>query len=201
LLHCICRLLARCDRYCSASECRLSGGGFNRSTQHLEQLAINNDDGLPNRSPKCCQRVPPQPAIPIAGFALPPSYHHEISDLSANNRSLPSKGNCCVDRLRPPGNCGSTSRAFKVKRLTRCGSGMCIAAVEGECLIGYSIASSARASNAGGTVKPRAVAAFKLITNSNLTGAWTGSSLGFAPLRTRSTYVAARRKLSVSSTP
>ena len=66
-------------------------GGFNRSTQHLEQLAINNDDGLPNRSPKCFQRVPPQPAIPITGFALPPSYHHEISHLSANNRSLPSK--------------------------------------------------------------------------------------------------------------
>ena len=77
-------------------------GGLNRSTQHLEQLAINNDDGLPNRSPKCFQRVPPQPAIPITGFALPPSYHHEISDLSANNRSLPSKGKCCVDRLNPP---------------------------------------------------------------------------------------------------
>ena len=80
----------------------LWGGGFNRSTQHLEQLAINNDDGLPNRSPKCFQRIPPQPAIAITGFALPPSYHHEISDLSANNRSLPSKGKCCVDRLNPP---------------------------------------------------------------------------------------------------
>ena len=79
--------------------CRLWAGGLNRSTQHLEQLAINNDDGLPNRSPKCFQRVPPQPAIPITGFALPPSYHHELSDLSANNRSLPSKGKCCVDRL------------------------------------------------------------------------------------------------------
>ena len=81
---------------------QLYPGGLNRSTQHLEQLAINNDDGLPNRSPKCFQRVPPQPAIPITGFALPPSYHHEISDLSANNRSLPSKGKCCVDRLNPP---------------------------------------------------------------------------------------------------
>jgi hypothetical protein len=81
----------------------IGGGGLNRSTQHLEQLAINNDDGLPNRSPKCFQRVPPQPAIPITGFALPTSYHHEISDFSANNRSLPSKGKCCVDRLNPPG--------------------------------------------------------------------------------------------------
>ena len=40
--------------------------------QHLEQLAINNDDSLPNRSPKCFQRIPQQPAIPITGFALPP---------------------------------------------------------------------------------------------------------------------------------
>ena len=79
----------------------IKAGGLNRSTQHLEQLAINNDDSLPNRSPKCFQRIPPQPAIPITGFALPPSYHHEISDLSANNRSLPSKGKCCVDRLNP----------------------------------------------------------------------------------------------------
>src|ERR1700733_5055190 len=39
--------------------CRL-----NRSTQRLEQLAINNDDCLSNCSPKCFQRVPPQPAIP-----------------------------------------------------------------------------------------------------------------------------------------
>jgi len=80
----------------------LSQGGLNRSTQHLEQLAINNDGSLPNRSPKCFQRIPPQTAIPITGFALPPSYHHEISDLSANNRSLPSKGKCCADRLNPP---------------------------------------------------------------------------------------------------
>ncbi len=70
---------------------------------HLEQLAINNDDSLPNRSPKCFQRIPPQPAIPITGFAVPPSYRHKISDLSANNRSLPSKAKCCVDRLNPPG--------------------------------------------------------------------------------------------------
>jgi hypothetical protein len=55
--------------------------------------------------------------------------------------------------------------------LTRCGSGIYIAAVEGGCLIGYSITSSARASTAGGTVKPSALAAFKLITNSSLTGA------------------------------
>ena len=92
----------------------LLGGGLNRSAQHLEQLAINNDDGLPNRSPKCFQRVPPQPAIPITGFALPPSYHQEISDLSANNRSLHSKGKCCVDRLNPPFDFGHIAASRQV---------------------------------------------------------------------------------------
>ena len=45
------------------------------------------------------------------------------------------------------------------------------------------------------------LAAFKLIVSSNLVGAWTGSSVGFSPLRMRSTYDAARRKLSVRSSP
>jgi hypothetical protein len=103
----------RCTFTVSA-ECRLTLGGLNRSTQHLEQLAINNDDGLPNRSPKCFQRVPPQPAIPITGFALPPSYHQEISDLSANNRSLHSKGKCCVDRLNPPFDFGHIAASRQV---------------------------------------------------------------------------------------
>jgi hypothetical protein len=35
----------------------------------------------------------------------------------------------------------------------------------------------------------------------NLTGIWIGSSLGLAPLRTRSAYVAARWKLSRRSLP
>ena len=78
------------------------------------QLAINNDDGLPNRSPKCFQRISPQPAIPITGFALPPSYHQEISDLSANNRSLHSKGKCCVDRLNPPFDFGHIAASRQV---------------------------------------------------------------------------------------
>jgi putative ABC transport system substrate-binding protein len=50
----------------------------------------------------------------------------------------------------------------------------------------HSITSSARASNVGGTSRPSALAALRLITNSYLTGAWTGSSLGFSPLRMRS---------------
>src|SRR5262245_51944580 len=50
----------------------------------------------------------------------------------------------------------------------------------------HSITSSARASMSGGMSRPIAFAVLRLINNSNLTGAWTGSSLGFAPLRMRS---------------
>jgi hypothetical protein len=51
----------------------------------------------------------------------------------------------------------------------------------------HSITSSARATNASGSAKPRAFAVFRLITNSNLVGACTGRSAGFSPLRMRST--------------
>src|SRR5215475_8521516 len=57
----------------------------------------------------------------------------------------------------------------------------------------HSITSSARASNVAGTSSPSAFAALRLSTNSNLTGAWTGSSLGFSPWRMRSAYDAALR--------
>jgi hypothetical protein len=46
---------------------------------------------------------------------------------------------------------------------------------------GYSITSSARASSVGGTSRPSALAILRLMTSTNLTGAWTGSSLGLAP--------------------
>jgi hypothetical protein len=45
----------------------------------------------------------------------------------------------------------------------------------------YSITSSARASSEGGTVKPSALAVFRLIASSNLVGACTGRSLRLAP--------------------
>jgi hypothetical protein len=51
----------------------------------------------------------------------------------------------------------------------------------------YSITSSARASSAGGTVMPSALAVFMLMTSSYLVGACTGRSAGFSPLRMRST--------------
>jgi hypothetical protein len=51
----------------------------------------------------------------------------------------------------------------------------------------YSITSSARASTAGGIVRPSAFAVLRLITSSNLVGCWIGRSAGFAPLNILST--------------
>src|SRR5262249_20353946 len=65
----------------------------------------------------------------------------------------------------------------------------------------HSITSSARCWKDKGTSIPSAFAVFRLITSSYLTGAWTGSSRGFAPLRMRSTYVAASRNKSRWSLP
>jgi hypothetical protein len=52
---------------------------------------------------------------------------------------------------------------------------------------------SARASSCGGTVRSSAFAVFKLMTNSNCVGCWTGRSATFAPFNIRSTYTAAFR--------
>ena len=51
----------------------------------------------------------------------------------------------------------------------------------------YSITSSARPSSMGGMARPSALAALRLMTSSNFTGAWTGRSAGLLPLRIRST--------------
>src|SRR5262249_2052598 len=50
----------------------------------------------------------------------------------------------------------------------------------------HSITSSARAMSVGGISRPIALAAFKLMINSNLVGCSTGKSAGFAPLKTLS---------------
>ena len=56
----------------------------------------------------------------------------------------------------------------------------------------YSITSSARPSSIGGTSRPIAFAALRLITSSNLVGCSTANSPGLAPLRILSTYTATR---------
>src|SRR5262249_52154376 len=65
----------------------------------------------------------------------------------------------------------------------------------------HSITSSARASRVGGTMRPIAFAALRLMTSSYLTGACTGRSPGFSPLRMRSTYWAAERNWLARSDP
>src|SRR5262245_54801555 len=49
----------------------------------------------------------------------------------------------------------------------------------------YSITSSARASNVGGTLRPRARAVGRFIANTNLADCTTGKSAGFSPLMIR----------------
>src|SRR5262245_46823051 len=49
----------------------------------------------------------------------------------------------------------------------------------------HSITCSARAISIGGTVRPSALAALRLMNRSNLVGCWTGNSAGLAPLRIR----------------
>src|SRR5215218_296422 len=51
----------------------------------------------------------------------------------------------------------------------------------------HSITSSARARRAGGMVRPRACAVFRLIASSNFSACITGKSAGFSPLRIRPT--------------
>ncbi len=51
----------------------------------------------------------------------------------------------------------------------------------------FSTTWSARASNDGGIVRPRALAVLRLTTRSNLVGCSTGKSAGLAPLRILST--------------
>src|SRR5262249_19946059 len=51
----------------------------------------------------------------------------------------------------------------------------------------HSITSSARTSRLSGTSRPSALAVLRLIASSYLTGACTGRSAGFSPLRIRST--------------
>src|SRR5262249_28112799 len=63
----------------------------------------------------------------------------------------------------------------------------------------HSITSSARSIIDGGMARPSAVAVLRFTTISNFVGNCTGRSPGFSPRRMRSTYEAARRKMSSGS--
>ena len=65
----------------------------------------------------------------------------------------------------------------------------------------YSNTSSARASNAGGTVRPSALAVLRLILSSIFVDCWTGISEGFSPLRILPVYTPASRVGSATLLP
>jgi hypothetical protein len=47
------------------------------------QLAINNDDGLPNARPIAFGDFPRNQLSHTTLFSLPPPYHYEVTDLSS----------------------------------------------------------------------------------------------------------------------
>ena len=141
-------------------------------------LAINNDDGLPNARPIAFS-ASPATSYPTTQFSLPPSYHHEISDLSAYNRSFPSKIKCCIDRLSWLSNRDQNGAPRRTQRSATSGLMQCSKSD------GYSMTSSAVVTSDDGTVRPSDLAVLRLITNSNLVDRMTGRSAGFSPLRTR----------------
>src|SRR4029078_11809952 len=65
----------------------------------------------------------------------------------------------------------------------------------------YSITSSARTKNDCRTERPSALADWRLITSSNLSGDCAGKFPTASPLRMRSTYALERRKISAVSGP
>jgi hypothetical protein len=65
----------------------------------------------------------------------------------------------------------------------------------------YSITSSARVSNAGGTARPSTFAVLRLMTSSNLVGCCTGRRSGFSPWRIRPVYLPTRRSASLRLLP
>src|SRR5262249_14422079 len=75
-------------------------------------------------------------------------------------------------------------RLLSLRRVRTCGGG---ANQRDELAPPHSITSSARVISDDGTVRPSALAAFKLIVSSYFVGACTGKSAGFSPLRIRST--------------
>ena len=77
--------------------------------------------------------------------------------------------------------------AFRTRARRRAMSEMCQYRTHAKQSPRYSITSSARTSNDGGTVRPSSLAVFMLITSSNLVGCSTGRSAGLVPLRILST--------------
>src|SRR5437868_13656771 len=108
--------------------------------------------------------------------------HSEIR-LGGGTRSEVKKGNASA--LRP-------LRAGDARQ-QQCPRGAQNETAGRRCPAAHSITSSALTRSDCGTVRPSALAVFRLITNSNLVGCSTGRSAGLAPFKILSTYPAAFR--------
>src|SRR5262249_50121824 len=96
---------------------------------------------------------------------------------------------CTHKRSRIVERSASKERDYRYRLLRACRErprGRRAAEQDDELAARHSITSSARASSVAGTSRPSALAGFRFIASSNLTGDWPGSSLGFSPLRMRS---------------
>src|SRR5262245_36216765 len=111
--------------------------------------------------------------IALRILALPNLAHHYRVALGNTTTEAADDGHCgllraCLDRPR--------------KYLTQQGQDLSPP---------HSITSSARASRAGGTVRPRVFAVLRLNTSSNWVGCWTGRSATWSPFKMRSMYTGA----------
>src|SRR5262249_38484288 len=100
---------------------------------------------------------------------------HDAADPGPATEVLPDIGN----------HVGLAAR--QIAEAERCQHGEQDSAALGEGARGHSMIRSARSSSDGGIVRPRTLAALRLITSSKVLACSTGSSAGFAPLRIRST--------------
>src|SRR5215208_618131 len=103
-------------------------------------------------------------------------------------------------RTRPPAGVASPSMR-RAARPRRGGRSRGLKAPARAAALRYSITSSARARIAVGTARRSRRAVLIFTTSSIRTGCTTGRSLGFAPLSTLSTKLAARRNRSGSDSP
>src|SRR5688500_3350587 len=151
----------------------------------------------PPHRPRARRRLPKAPTILDFGFS--------IFDCRNKNRKLVRKKLLSFvffpnpkSKIANPKSSNHPIRSRQHVRRNRDYFGFSIADFR---LFGHRITRSALARTLGGIVNPICLAVLRLIASSNFVGCSTGRSLGFAPLRILSTYMAARRSRSAKFGP